>query len=34
VVRSGEAVLVCRRDRSEQVKEIVERVRKDHPGLV
>ena len=34
VVRSGEAVLVCRRDRSEQVKEIVERVRKDFPDLV
>lgn len=33
VVRSGEAVLVCRRDRSEQMKEIVGRVRKKYPGL-
>jgi len=33
VVRSGEAVLVCRRDRSEQVKEIVERVRQRTPDL-
>ncbi|GAB4372636.1 MAG: mannose-1-phosphate guanylyltransferase [Deltaproteobacteria bacterium] len=33
VVRSGEAVLVCRRDRSEEVKEIVEQVRKRYPGL-
>lgn len=33
VVRSGDAVLVCRRDRSEQVKEIVEQVRKRHPDL-
>lgn len=33
VVRSGEAVLVCRRDRSEQVKEIVDQVRKSYPGL-
>jgi mannose-1-phosphate guanylyltransferase len=33
VVRSGEAVLVCRRERSEQVKEIVDRVRKEFPAL-
>ncbi len=34
VVRSGDAVLVCRRERSEQVKDIVERLRKYDPGLV
>lgn len=33
VVRSGEAVLVCRRDRSEQTKEIVDLVRRKYPGL-
>lgn len=33
VVRSGEAVLVCRRDRSEKVKEIVDQVRKNYPAL-
>lgn len=33
VVRSGEAVLVCRKDRSEEVKGIVEEVRKKYPGL-
>lgn len=33
VVRSGDAVLVCRRDRSEQVKEIVDQVRRKYPPL-
>jgi len=33
VIRSGDAVLVCRRDRSEEVKEVVEKVRKRYPGL-
>ncbi len=33
VVRSGDAVLVCPRDRSEEVKRIAERVRREFPAL-
>ncbi len=33
VVRSGDAVLVCPRSRSEEVKRIAERVRRDYPAL-
>jgi hypothetical protein len=33
VVRSGEAVLVCPRSRSEEVKRIAEEVRKRIPSL-
>ncbi len=33
VVRSGDAVLVCPRSRSEEVKRIAEEVRRDYPGL-
>ncbi|MBC7362334.1 MAG: mannose-1-phosphate guanylyltransferase [Candidatus Aminicenantes bacterium] len=31
VVNSGDALLVCRRDQDQRVKEIVEKLRKDHP---
>jgi mannose-1-phosphate guanylyltransferase len=33
VVRSGDAVLICPKSRSEEVKRVAEEVRRKHPGL-